>query len=64
MTQDEERWAEAFAVERMHGEGGPRFIADRIGALAVTGDMEGVQRWREIAIRYDRMSFDKGKVVQ
>lgn len=49
MTQDQERWAEALAIERQHGENAPRFIAERIGALALAGDMEGVERWKEIA---------------
>lgn len=55
MTLDEERWAEALAVERQHGEDAPQFIAERIGALALKGDMEGVDRWREIASRLDAM---------
>lgn len=55
MTLDEERWAEALAVERQHGEDAPRYIAERIGALAPAGDMEGVNRWREIASRLDAM---------
>ena len=55
MTPNQERWAEALAVERQHGEDVPRFIAERIGALALAGDMEGVERWREIATRLDQL---------
>ncbi|MGN6621978.1 MAG: DUF6961 family protein [Sphingomonas sp.] len=55
MTSDQERWAEALAVERQHGEDAPRFIAERIGVLALAGDMDGVLRWREIAIKLDEM---------
>jgi len=60
-ASDQERWAEALAVERQHGEDAPRFIAERIGELALAGDMEGVKRWREIAARLDdlRRSISK-----
>jgi hypothetical protein len=39
----------------MHGDDGPRFIAERIGELAIAGDWNGVERWREIAARYDQL---------
>jgi hypothetical protein len=55
LTPDEERLAEALAVERMHGAGGPAFIAERIGALALAGDAAGVERWRAIAARYEQL---------
>jgi len=44
-----ERIAEAGQVLKMYGDGAPRFIAARIGALAVDGDAAGVRRWIEIA---------------
>ena len=53
MTPEQERWAEALAVERTHGEGAPVHIATRIGELAVAGDEAGVARWREIAVKLD-----------
>lgn len=49
MTPEQEREAEAFTVWRQHGERAPYFVADRIGALAIIGGMEGVARWQEIA---------------
>ncbi len=55
MTQDEERWAEALAVERQHGAGGAAFITERIGALALAGDEAGLERWKAIASRYDQL---------
>lgn len=55
MTPDEERWAEALAVQRRHGEGAPVFVAERIGALALEGDMPGIRRWKEIAARLDAL---------
>lgn len=54
-TPDQWRWAEALAIERMHGDRAPVWIAERIGALALAGDMEGVQRMREIAVRLDKL---------
>lgn len=41
MTLDQERWAEALAIERQHGAMGPVWIAERIGALASVGDFAG-----------------------
>jgi hypothetical protein len=55
VTEDEERWAETFAVERQHGAKAVQFIAERIGALAIQGDKEGIERWKAIAIRLDEL---------
>jgi len=55
MTPDEERWAEALAIERIHAEDAPVWIAERIGALALAGDDAGVQRLKQIAARLDQM---------
>lgn len=57
MTPDRERWAEALAIERLHGDRAPVWIAERIGALALAlaGDAGGVERFREIALRLDKM---------
>jgi hypothetical protein len=51
MTPDQERWAEALAVERLHGARAPVWIAERIGALALAGDTAGVARFRQIAAK-------------
>lgn len=51
MTPDEERWAEALAIERLHGDKAPVWVAERIGALARAGDTAGVARFKEIAAR-------------
>ena len=56
MTPDEERWAEALAVQRRHGEGAQVFIAERIGTLALEGDLSGIRRWKEIAARLDALA--------
>ena len=55
LTPERERFAEALAIERIHGETAPDFIAERIGALAAAGDEAGVRRWIEIADRFDRL---------
>ena len=54
-SPDAARWAEALQIERMFGERAPTYVAIRIGALADAGDMAGVQRFREIAARLDRL---------
>ncbi len=56
MTPNEERWAEALAVQRRHGEGAPVFVAERIGTLALEGDLPGIRRWKEIAARLDALA--------
>lgn len=50
---DRMRWAEALAIERMHGDDAPRWIAERIGSLARAGDVDGVDRFRQIAARFE-----------
>lgn len=52
---DREIWACALHVERTHGIEAPLFVAGRIGALALRGDMEGVRTWKRIAKRLDEL---------
>ncbi len=52
---DRMRWAEALAIERLHGDDAPRWIAERIGALALAGDADGIERFKGIARRMERM---------
>ena len=56
MTPDEERWAEALAIERIHGDRALVWVAERIGALALASDDAGVQRFKEIAARLDQIT--------
>jgi hypothetical protein len=44
VTPDQERWAEAMALEKQHGDRAPIMIAETIGALALKGDIEGISR--------------------
>ena len=55
MPLDQERWAEAHTVLKLHGDDAFTFIAERIIALARDGDEDGVNRWREIADRVSRL---------
>ena len=48
---EEELWAVAAETLRQHGEHAPVFVADRIGALVLDGDMRGVEAWKSIAAR-------------
>lgn len=55
MTPDQERWAEALAIERLHGERAALWIAERIGALALAGDADGVARFKQIAVKLEAL---------
>lgn len=55
MTPEQERWAEASAVLRLHGAGVHVFVAARIGALAEEGDMAGIEPWKQIASRIQQL---------
>lgn len=44
-------WACALAIERQYGGRAPLHVAERIGALALAGDAEGVLMWKAIAAR-------------
>jgi len=55
MTSERELWACALAVEHQHGAGASAFIAERIGALAMAGDVAGLKRWKAIATCLDVM---------
>ncbi|APZ97523.1 hypothetical protein BWQ93_02725 [Sphingopyxis sp. QXT-31] len=55
-TQERHLWACALAVEKQHGAGAPRFVAARIGALALAGDGAGVERWKTIAAKLNALA--------
>lgn len=55
VTAEQERWAEALAIERRFGEQATQHIAERVTALAVAGDDAGVARWIAIADRFDQL---------
>lgn len=57
ISANQERWAEALAVEKMHGDRASQWIADRVTTLASAGDMAGVERMIAIATKLDQLRF-------
>ena len=55
MLSDHELWACANHVLESHGDHAPLFVAERIGALALTGDSDGIATWKAIASRLDQL---------
>ncbi|WP_294196878.1 hypothetical protein [uncultured Sphingomonas sp.] len=49
------RLAEALAIQKLHGSDAPSWVAERIGALALAGDAEGVERFKAIAVRLSEL---------
>ena len=41
-TPEEERWAEALAMVREHGEGAALHVVERVATLSLAGDKAGV----------------------
>lgn len=56
---DRDIWACALQVVKQHGDNAPLHIAERIGALALAGDMAGVATWKRIANRVDQLSYHR-----
>ena len=63
MTPERELWACANHMHVQHGADAPRVIAERIGELALEGDLAGVQNWRAIAERYTRLFLRPRKPI-
>jgi len=61
MTPDQERWAEALAIDRAHGDHAAQWIAEKIGELALMGDEKGVERFRQIATRLDALLASRAR---
>ncbi len=55
MLSDRELWACAAEVQRQHGDRAPVYVAERIGALVLAGDPEGVTTWKAIAARLQQL---------
>lgn len=55
LTREQELWGMALWVEKAHGDQGPVFIAEKIDALARSGETEGARLWREVAHRFDSL---------
>lgn len=50
-----ELWACASTVLKTHGDNSPLHVAEQIGALVLTGDVEGIRTWKEIAMRIEQL---------
>ena len=55
MSPQEHVWACALAIERQHGTRAAVVVAERIGALALAGDGEGIAMWKAIAACLDAL---------
>lgn len=60
LTRDQELWALALWVEKHHGTDGPGFIAEKVGELALAGEIGGVELWRTVAERFAQLSKPDG----
>ncbi len=63
MTQDQERWAEALAIERLHGGQAMAWILERIEALRAKGDGSGVERFTILAARLDQLQVGRHSTI-
>ena len=55
MTDEDVATGAAMMLLRQHGELAPVRVAERIGELALAGDAGGVELWKRIASRMDRI---------
>nr|WP_197277146.1 hypothetical protein [Sphingomonas profundi] len=46
---------------RVYGQSALTHVSERVTALAQGGDMAGVRRWTEIAIKLDELSTGEGR---
>lgn len=51
-----EIWAVAHQVLKQHGAGANMFVCERIGALALAADLDGVSFWKQVASRIMALS--------
>lgn len=62
-TRETELLAVALSVERTHGADGPRVIAEKIGSLICTGEIEAAVFWREVARTYEQHLLRKSEAA-
>lgn len=55
MTRDKELWAIALIIDEQKGADGPLYIAEKIGEAALEGDHIGIDLWRAVAERFDKL---------
>lgn len=64
LTPERHIWACALAVQRQYGERSPLHVAERLGALALAGDAEGVAMWQAIAARLDALAVGQDPAIR
>jgi hypothetical protein len=57
MTEDQERWAEALAIERLCGDRAKAWVAEPIAVFQEVRDSKGVERFSIIAARLEQLQF-------
>jgi hypothetical protein len=57
---DWELWACAHQVLSQHGERAPVFIAERISAMVLADNLDGMRVWKEIALRAANLMIPAG----
>lgn len=60
MLSEWELWACANQVLKTQGDKAAVYVAERIGALALAGDAQGIKTWQAIARRIAELS-DQGE---
>ncbi|HWU94731.1 MAG TPA: hypothetical protein VN029_03990 [Sphingomonas sp.] len=60
---DRELWSAANMVLTTHAERAPVFVAERLGALALAGDVEGIAVWQAIARRLSELGADAASLA-
>jgi hypothetical protein len=60
LTEERHLWACANMVLNQHAHNAARFVAERIGALALAGDQSGVATWKAIAQGMDQLIRHQG----
>jgi hypothetical protein len=61
MPEDQERWAEALASERLHGERAKAWVTERIAVFREARDSKGVERFDIIAARLEQLQFGRAR---
>ena len=61
---ERELWACANEVLRRHGDDAGMFVAERIAALAVQGDLEGIATWQSIGRKVLALGEGRGTALQ
>lgn len=63
ITEEQVLWGAVSMLMKRHGDDAPRKVAERIGSLALEGDMVGIALWKEIARRMDIMMRGAGSHI-